>query len=148
MLLANCCPGLERLCIAGLVEEGVDLSPLLQLTALTGLSVGGGVTADYYDLHLGGGVIGVDAVNSIIARMTGLRQLDIIKPSVGMSDQGLLHLTALTRLTALRVVNYSAMTGISSNVDDEPLGEVSNAGVHLLQSKVRWVAHMLLTTLS
>jgi hypothetical protein len=44
--LVQCCPNLEDLCIAGLVQQGVNFSPLLQLTALTQLYLGGGAVDD------------------------------------------------------------------------------------------------------
>uniref|UniRef100_A0A383VJD4 Uncharacterized protein n=1 Tax=Tetradesmus obliquus TaxID=3088 RepID=A0A383VJD4_TETOB len=59
--LVNCCPGLQQLGIPGLVEPGVQMQPLLQLTALTWLSVGGEVVTD-------------DVACDVLAQLSGLRQ--------------------------------------------------------------------------
>lgn len=44
--VVSCCPALQQLWLAGLVEPGVDLRPLLQLTALSDLCIGGPVVTD------------------------------------------------------------------------------------------------------
>jgi hypothetical protein len=85
--LVQCCPALEYLSIPGMVEEGMDLSPLTALTALTGLIVGGDAVGD-------GAIIGA------VVPLTRLRGLQIYHAPF-MTDQGLLALSALRRLKEL-----------------------------------------------
>jgi hypothetical protein len=96
--LVCCCPALERLWLPGLVQPGVDVSALLQLTALTGLLVGGDVWNDNVSV-------------SVLAGMTGLRQLELCD-APGLSDQGLLALAALTNLTELRALHCGLTTSL------------------------------------
>jgi mannose/fructose/N-acetylgalactosamine-specific phosphotransferase system component IIC len=82
----------------GLVQAGVDVGGLLQLTALTGLFVGGAVWDDA-------------VVESVLAGMTGLRQLEMCD-APDFTDQGLLALAALTNLTQLRVLHCGLSTAL------------------------------------
>jgi hypothetical protein len=81
------CPSLELLWLPGLVQDGVDVSALLRLTALTGLFVGGDVWDDAVAL-------------GVLAGMSGLRELQLCD-APGFTDQALLALSALTGLTRL-----------------------------------------------
>jgi hypothetical protein len=108
--LVRCCPGLERLWMPGLVQAGVDVSGLLQLTALTGLFVGGAVWDDA-------------VVESVLAGMTGLRQLELCD-APGLTDEGLLALAALTNLTQLRVLHC----GLSDAMPRYADGRMCSAG--------------------
>jgi hypothetical protein len=96
--LVCCCPGLERLWMPGLVQAGVDVSPLLRLTALTGLFVGGEVWCD-------------DVAVSVLAGMTGLQELQLCD-APGFTDNGLLALSALTGLTKLGVLSCQLSTAL------------------------------------
>lgn len=87
--LVSCCPGLQQLGIPGLVEPGVQMQPLLQLTALTWLSVGGEMVTD-------------DVACDVLAQLSGLRQLGVFDAS-GFTDCGLLALTQLRQLAWLAV---------------------------------------------
>jgi hypothetical protein len=100
--LVACFPALQRLAFAGLVEPGVEMSPLLQLTALTELSVGGEVVDDD------------DVASSVLAQLTGLQRLDL--HCTGVSDKGLLQLIALTALTRLSASFCRFSSRVSSRV--------------------------------
>jgi hypothetical protein len=109
--LVGCCPGLERLWIAGLVQRGLDMSPLLQLTALT-------------DLCIGGEVVTEDVASSVLSQLTRLRCLSVYSAQ-GLTDSGLLALTGLTQLTQLVVAKRKGR-GISDDVatvGDDDLGK-------------------------
>jgi hypothetical protein len=101
--LVRCCPGLERLWLPGLVQAGVDVSGLLQLTALTGLFVGGAVWDDA-------------VVEGVLVGMTGLRQLELCD-APGLTDEGLLALAALTNLTQLCMLHCGLSDGMPRYVD-------------------------------
>jgi HPt (histidine-containing phosphotransfer) domain-containing protein len=60
--LARCCPALEMLWIPGMVQRGVDMSPLLRLTALT-------------ELFVGGEAINDAVASGVLAQMTDLKEL-------------------------------------------------------------------------
>uniref|UniRef100_A0A383VKR1 F-box domain-containing protein n=1 Tax=Tetradesmus obliquus TaxID=3088 RepID=A0A383VKR1_TETOB len=98
--LVRCCPGLEYLAIAGLVEPDVQMQPLLQLTALTGLSVGGEAVTD-------------DVAHDVLSKMRGLRRLGVFYAE-GFSDCGLLALTKLQQLTHLAVGSCSISSDVSA----------------------------------
>jgi hypothetical protein len=99
--IVGCCPGLERLWMAGLVQRGVDMSLLLQLTALT-------------DLCIGGEVVNNDVASSVLAQLTGLRSLGVYE-SRSFDDIGLLALTALQQLTRLAVGNCGISFEVSNS---------------------------------
>ncbi|KAF6263973.1 hypothetical protein COO60DRAFT_266135 [Scenedesmus sp. NREL 46B-D3] len=101
--LVQCCLVLEFLSIPGVVRPGLGVSHLTALTALTGLFVGGGVVDD-------------NAASTALAQLTGLRRLQV-HAGPGMTDQGLLAMSALRSLTRLGAWDC----GISSAVADQDI---------------------------
>jgi hypothetical protein len=97
--LAACCPALQQLIIAGVVQPNVDMRPLSQLTALTHLCIGGDAV-DY------------GVTSSALGQLTGLKTLEIYA-SPGLDDLGVLQLTALTGLTRLVAVYCGTSEGLS-----------------------------------
>lgn len=85
--LVGCCPGLRSLGLKGTVEQGSGLYPLLDLTALTSLSVN----------H-----VSRNEVLGVLAELRGLQDLHISVWS-SISAAGLLQLSTLRGLTRLRV---------------------------------------------
>uniref|UniRef100_A0A383VER3 Uncharacterized protein n=1 Tax=Tetradesmus obliquus TaxID=3088 RepID=A0A383VER3_TETOB len=91
-MICRSCPALQHLVVLA-VAEGVpasDLAPLLQLTELTHLGIGGAGCDDA-------------AADQVLAKLTaGLQELAVwCSPS--FTAGGLAHLTALTALTSLHV---------------------------------------------
>ncbi|WIA31979.1 hypothetical protein OEZ86_002833 [Tetradesmus obliquus] len=120
--LAACCPGLQALGTLAVEADvtAADLLPLLQLTALT-------------RLELGGHGCGDDVAQQVLAKMTGLVHLEVLYcPS--LTPSGCAHLTSLTALTCLRLQHcrtFALDDGVSSDEDgDGPLSVVT------FQSKV------------
>jgi hypothetical protein len=99
--LVQCCPALEYLSIPGMTPDGVDISPLTALTALTGLCVAGEAVRD-------------DAISAALAPLTRLQQLQIYQ-APHMTDQGLHALAAFRQLTYLGACEC----GISKALWDE-----------------------------
>jgi hypothetical protein len=85
--LASCCPALQQLWLAGVLQPGTDLSPLLQLQQLTCLVTGGAAVDDV-------------AAGSVLAKLRGLKRLQLYCCKQ-LTDRGLLSLAALTGLTTL-----------------------------------------------
>jgi hypothetical protein len=79
--LVQCCPALEMLWIPGMVQPGVDMSPLLRLTALTELFVGGEVVTD-------------GVASRVLAQMTRLKELMLFCVPE-LTEQGKAALAAL-----------------------------------------------------
>jgi hypothetical protein len=98
--LVACCPALEQLMIAGVVQDEADLRSLSQLTALTQLCIGG----DAIDSGM---------ASNALAQLTGLKTLEVYA-SPGLNDLGLLELTALTSLTRLVAVYCGISEGLST----------------------------------
>ncbi|KAF8062024.1 PAT11 [Scenedesmus sp. PABB004] len=107
--IAGCCPGLQELSLLGAPkpEERQGLRALLQLSALTLLVLGGESVDD-------------GVARSVLARLTGLRELSVLA-SEQLSPRGIVRLTALTALTRLHVESESLARdlGPSSDPDDE-----------------------------
>jgi hypothetical protein len=92
---------LDFLSIPGLVQPGVDMSPLKALTALTGLGVGGVAVDD-------------NAASMVLAQLTGLHSLGLYY-APHITDQGLLALSALRRLTELWVWDCGASEALAED---------------------------------
>jgi hypothetical protein len=121
--LVCCCPGLERLWMPGLVQAGVDVSALLRLTALTGLFVGGEVWDD-------------NVAVSVLAGMSGLQELQLCD-APDFTDQGLLALVDLTRLTKLGVLSCALSEALPTFLDGrETTDEDEEEGGFLLWKQV------------
>eukprot|EP00775_Hariotina_reticulata_P000591 gene591-875_t len=100
--LASCCPNLTKLHLPGLILPGADKRILLHWKkSLTSLAVGGIAFTDA-------------SVTAVLLKMTNLHEL-IIKNSPSVSDLGLLSLTALTKLTELKVANC----GLSEDIETD-----------------------------
>lgn len=112
--LVQRCPALQLLFIPGLLQPGVDMTPLTSLTALTWLSVGGAAVDD-------------GAASAALAGLTRLRRL-YIYAAPQLTDWGLLKLTALRQLTDLKVW--------SSGVSEEVLADVYGTNMLDLPSPV------------
>uniref|UniRef100_A0A383WH57 F-box domain-containing protein n=1 Tax=Tetradesmus obliquus TaxID=3088 RepID=A0A383WH57_TETOB len=115
--LVSCCPRLEKLWVAGLVEPGVDMRPLLQLTALRKLCVGGEVVTD-------------DVACGVLCQLTRLRSLGVFQAR-GFSDRGLLALTGLQQLTRLAIGGCGISHGVSAD-RDRKRGVQLDRGEHLV----------------
>uniref|UniRef100_A0A383W3S3 Uncharacterized protein n=2 Tax=Tetradesmus obliquus TaxID=3088 RepID=A0A383W3S3_TETOB len=100
----TCCPGLELLWIAGLLEPGEDMRPLLQLTALTELFVGGGAVTN-------------DAACEVLSQLSSLRSLGVFAAEQ-FNDTGLLALTALRQLTQLAVAGCKISAEVETDSGD------------------------------
>jgi hypothetical protein len=111
--VASCCPALQQLWLAGVLRPGTDLSPLLQLQQLTCLVTGGAAINDA-------------AAGSVLAKLHGLRRLQLYCCKQ-LTDKGLLQLAALTGLTTL----WAWECGISDELCKDGVFD----GV-MLQSKV------------
>jgi hypothetical protein len=122
--LVRCCPGLERLWLPGLVQAGVDVSAVLRLTALTGLFVGGAVWDDAVPV-------------SVLAGMSGLQQLELCD-APEFTDQGLLGLVDLTRLTKLGVLCCGLSDAMPTYLDEHEVTEDDEQqGCFMLWAQVR-----------
>jgi hypothetical protein len=130
--LVCCCPVLEHLWMPGLVQAGVDVSALLQLTALTGLFIGGAVWNN-------------EVAVSVLAGMTRLQELQLCD-APGFTDEGLLALSALTCLTKLAVLSCKLsstlptfLNGIQTADEHEDDDEDEEEGCFMLWRQVRCV---------
>jgi hypothetical protein len=122
--LVRCCPGLERLWLPCLVQTGVDVSAVLRLTALTGLFVGGAVWDDAVAV-------------SVLAGMSGLQQLELCD-APEFTDQGLLGLVDLTRLTKLGVLCCGLSDAMPTYLDGREVTEDDEQeGCFMLWAQVR-----------
>jgi alkylhydroperoxidase family enzyme len=110
------CPALQSVTIPGLVQPGVDISPLTALTALQ-------------ELIIGGAAVDNDAAVEVLARLTGLDRLQIYHAPL-LSDQGLLALTALRRLVLLIAWDCSFSEPVADGAENE---EAADAGMTALQ---------------
>jgi hypothetical protein len=88
--LVHCCPALELLSIPGLVQPGVDMSPLLQLWQLR-------------ELYVGGAAIDDEVAGSVLAHMVGLRRLEVAG-APHLTDAGVLSLAGNKGLRQLLLV--------------------------------------------
>jgi hypothetical protein len=86
--LVAACPNLQSLWIPGVVQPGVDMSPLLQLTGLTKLGLAGEAVND-------------NMSHNVLRRLAGLQHLDL-SYAEGLTDVGLLALTSRRQLTQLQ----------------------------------------------
>jgi hypothetical protein len=102
--LVQRCPALELLRIPGLVQPDVDWSPLTALTALTGMCIGGDAVDD-------------NAASMALAQLTGLQSLQI-HHAPHMTDQGLLEMSALRRLTRLGAWDCGFSAGVADAFTD------------------------------
>jgi hypothetical protein len=127
--LVSCCPGLEQLCIAGLVEPGVDMSPLLQLTALT-------------ELYVGGGVVDDNMAGSVLARLSSLQSLGVFVAKK-FTDCGLLKLTSLKQLTRLVIAGCKISRKVSRDLaGDNPVYDYIDGEFLELQQQVCCVMYV------
>jgi hypothetical protein len=101
--LVSCCPALEELCIAGLVQPGVDMGSLTALTALTGLCIGGDAIDD-------------GVASSVLTQLRGLQSLEVYF-SYHLTDAGLLALTTLTQLTMLHTAGCGTSYDVAKPVE-------------------------------
>lgn len=87
--LAACCPNVAQLWLTSAVDVDADLSPLLSLSGLT-------------ELQLGGAVVDDVLAEGVLCGLSQLQRLDLVQ-CPRFTDAGLVHLTALTALTSLQV---------------------------------------------
>lgn len=87
--LADCCPNIAQLWLTAAVAADADLAPLLRLSSLT-------------ELQLGGGVVDDGLAEEMLCGLSQLQRLDLVQ-CPRFTDAGLVHLTALTALTSLQV---------------------------------------------
>jgi hypothetical protein len=99
--LVACCPALRMLWIAGLVQPWVDMSPLLQLTQL-------------YDLCIGGEVVDNNVATKVLAQMPQLEHLQVFC-APQLTDTGVLALVALTNVVKL----VACETGCSGEMSED-----------------------------
>jgi hypothetical protein len=97
--LAAACPALRSLLLPGCVTADAELAPLLQLTALTELALAGDEIHDEF-------------VEQQVALLTRLKHLRVHLASE-LTDAGVVHLTALTRLQHLGLYECDISEGMS-----------------------------------
>jgi hypothetical protein len=119
--LVECCPALETLWVPGLVQPGVDMSPLTALTALTELLVGGEAVDD-------------GVASSVLAKMTGLERLRIYH-APQLADEGLLALSSLRCLQQLAAwkCGFSRMVSDEDHPGSLDMEYTASAGAHKSQ---------------
>uniref|UniRef100_A0A383WDB7 Uncharacterized protein n=1 Tax=Tetradesmus obliquus TaxID=3088 RepID=A0A383WDB7_TETOB len=104
--LVSCCPGPEQLWIAGLMQPGAavynNMKPLLRLTALRELCVGGRAVND-------------DVACFVLARLSSLQRLGVFAAG-NFTDEGLRALTRLQQLQHLEVVGCGISAEVSTNI--------------------------------
>jgi hypothetical protein len=121
--LVRCCPAVELLSIPGLVQPGVDMSPLLGLGRLQ-------------DLYVGGVAIDDEVAGSVFARMGGLRRLEVAA-APQLTDDGVLALAGNKGLRELLLVRC----GLGGSMPIKPCGGTALPGARcfLVRQKVRIV---------
>jgi hypothetical protein len=117
--LVRCCPALELLSIPGLVQPGVDMSPLLGLWRLR-------------ELYVGGVAINDDVAGSVLAHMVGLRRLEVAG-ALRLTDAGVLALAGNKGLRELLLV----ACGLGTSMPITPCGGTGFARCFLVRQQVR-----------